>query len=120
MVNAIGLNILPSRPSSENSGRNTTMMMVMAKAIGLATSLAAASTAEVRSTFSPWAWRSAMIRNAFRSEERRVGKECVSTCRSRWSPYHSKKNIKDTDTELIYPTLYVSEHKETMRDKQNK
>src|SRR3546814_19885072 len=32
-----------------------------------------------------------------RSEERRVGKECVSTCRSRWSPYHSKKNkIKST------------------------
>src|SRR3546814_13697863 len=25
---------------------------------------------------------------ADRSEERRVGKECVSTCRSRWSPYH--------------------------------
>src|SRR3546814_1509211 len=25
---------------------------------------------------------------AMRSEERRVGKECVSTCRSRWSPYH--------------------------------
>src|SRR3546814_16111231 len=29
-----------------------------------------------------------------RSEERRVGKECVSTCRSRWSPYHSKKKHK--------------------------
>src|SRR3546814_17266149 len=28
----------------------------------------------------------------YRSEERRVGKECVSTCRSRWSPYHLKKN----------------------------
>src|SRR3546814_15409766 len=27
-----------------------------------------------------------------RSEERRVGKECVSTCRSRWSPYHSTKH----------------------------
>src|SRR3546814_6788808 len=27
-----------------------------------------------------------------RSEERRVGKECVSTCRSRWSPYHYKTN----------------------------
>src|SRR3546814_16199558 len=27
------------------------------------------------------------ITNGFRSEERRVGKECVSTCRSRWSPY---------------------------------
>src|SRR3546814_16787479 len=29
-----------------------------------------------------------------RSEERRVGKECVSTCRSRWSPYHEKKKIQ--------------------------
>src|SRR3546814_16581031 len=29
-----------------------------------------------------------------RSEERRVGKECVSTCRSRWSPYHAKKKTK--------------------------
>src|SRR3546814_13324804 len=29
-----------------------------------------------------------------RSEERRVGKECVSTCRSRWSPYNSKKKNK--------------------------
>src|SRR3546814_8862201 len=27
-------------------------------------------------------------RAMMRSEERRVGKECVSTCRSRWSPYH--------------------------------
>ena len=26
--------------------------------------------------------------NAGRSEERRVGKECASMCRSRWSPYH--------------------------------
>src|SRR3546814_13287631 len=28
-----------------------------------------------------------------RSEERRVGKECVSTCRSRWSPYHYKNKL---------------------------
>src|SRR3546814_17503763 len=28
---------------------------------------------------------------ALRSEERRVGKECVRTCRSRWSPYPTKK-----------------------------
>src|SRR3546814_3982225 len=27
-------------------------------------------------------------KQAFRSEERRVGKECVSTCSSRWSPLH--------------------------------
>src|SRR3546814_17481722 len=31
---------------------------------------------------------------ARRSEERRVGKECVSTCRSRWSPYHEKKKVE--------------------------
>src|SRR3546814_19189780 len=30
-----------------------------------------------------------------RSEERRVGTECVSTCRSRWSPYHLKKKQKE-------------------------
>src|SRR3546814_11762520 len=29
----------------------------------------------------------AVVRDRLRSEERRVGKECVSTCRSRWSPY---------------------------------
>src|SRR3546814_19897842 len=34
--------------------------------------------------------RTRRLRTA-RSEERRVGKECVSTCRSRWSPYHYKK-----------------------------
>src|SRR3546814_14028169 len=32
-----------------------------------------------------------LVRSSTRSEERRVGKECVSTCRSRWSPYHKKK-----------------------------
>src|SRR3546814_15822491 len=32
----------------------------------------------------PWAWEFVTER----SEERRVGKECVSTCRSRWSPDH--------------------------------
>src|SRR3546814_20734837 len=33
----------------------------------------------------------AVVLQCARSEERRVGKECVSTCRSRWSPYHYKK-----------------------------
>src|SRR3546814_15925089 len=39
---------------------------------------------------------------AARSEERRVGKECVSTCSSRWSPSHykkKKKRCRDTPTE---------------------
>src|SRR3546814_15901225 len=35
-----------------------------------------------------------------RSEERRVGKECVSTCRSRWSPYHYKK--KNSKVTIMY------------------
>src|SRR3546814_14768112 len=33
--------------------------------------------------------------SAGRSEERREGKECGSTCRSRWSPYHYKKKRQD-------------------------
>src|SRR3546814_12552655 len=37
--------------------------------------------------------------SAARSEERRVGKECVSTCRSRWSPDHSKKKKKNNKNE---------------------
>src|SRR3546814_11756554 len=41
-----------------------------------------------------------LVREAMaeRSEERRVGKECVSTCRSRWSPYHYKKKKERTLT----------------------
>src|SRR3546814_19809171 len=39
---------------------------------------------------------------AARSEERRVGKECVSTCRSRWSPYHSKKKEERAEHEQRY------------------
>src|SRR3546814_18275523 len=37
---------------------------------------------------------SAATAESGRSEERRVGKECVSTCRSRWSPYHYTTNHK--------------------------
>src|SRR3546814_3714639 len=42
--------------------------------------------APIRATDSKRAIRTDMVMR--RSEERRVGKECVSTCRSRWSPYH--------------------------------
>src|SRR3546814_19586389 len=41
------------------------------------------------------------VASPVRSEERRVGKECVSTCRSRWSPYHYKKKDK-----ITYTTTY--------------
>src|SRR3546814_13904762 len=36
----------------------------------------------------PNIWASLLTLTFLRSEERRVGKECVSTCRSRWSPEH--------------------------------
>src|SRR3546814_21119120 len=39
----------------------------------------------------------------WRSEERRVGKECVSTCRSRWSALHYKKK-QSTSMNTDYPT----------------
>src|SRR3546814_13814086 len=35
-----------------------------------------------------------------RSEERRVGKEWASTCRSRWSPFHETKNSKRTREQI--------------------
>src|SRR3546814_19225308 len=41
-----------------------------------------------------------LIAQGLRSEERRVGKECVSTGRSRWSPYHKKKKNNNKIKEL--------------------
>src|SRR3546814_13185860 len=54
--------------------------------------VAAQPAAEMRDLDLPVAYGHARARAVglvgTRSEERRVGKECVSTCRSRWSPYH--------------------------------
>src|SRR3546814_15849938 len=50
-------------------------------------SIAAGPTVLVRLTVSLQERIASLVR-IVRSEERRVGKECVSTCRSRWSPYH--------------------------------
>src|SRR3546814_13554596 len=46
-----------------------------------------------------------------RSEERRVGKECVSTCRSRWSPFHKKKktyHVSITTNQSLYLNQYIN------------
>src|SRR3546814_12181072 len=43
------------------------------------------------------AGRHIRFRHAERSEERRVGKECVSTCRSRWSPCHYRKTHQENN-----------------------
>src|SRR3546814_18890055 len=44
-----------------------------------------------------------------RSEERRVGKECVSTCRSRRSPYHYKKKQIGTNAPKVYSTRRLTQ-----------
>src|SRR3546814_18707650 len=46
-----------------------------------------------------------------RSEERRVGRECVSTCRSRWAQYHSKKKHNTYNHDLQYTAItYAYNH----------
>src|SRR3546814_17818710 len=58
------------------------------------------------------------ISTGMRSEERRVGKECVSTCRSRWSPYHYKKNELSQYNRKKYITneaSYVKDRSPTIR-----
>src|SRR3546814_14338005 len=42
------------------------------------------------------------LKRPVRSEESRVGKESVSTCRSRWSPHHEKKNRSKTPQTLVH------------------
>src|SRR3546814_20390735 len=46
-----------------------------------------------------------------RSEERRVGKECVSTCRSRWSPYHYKKKKQNQNRKQSVGYECIQKHK---------
>src|SRR3546814_17073049 len=57
-------------------------------------------------------------RAVIRSEERRVGQECVSPCRSRWSSYHSKKKeiTQHTQDQIIdthKPKITQLQHKPT-------
>src|SRR3546814_1699199 len=43
-----------------------------------------------------------------RRKTRRVGKECVSTCRSRWSPYHGKKTTHISNSSIYSQTVTVN------------
>src|SRR3546814_17585954 len=54
-----------------------------------------------------------------RSEERRVGKECVSTCSSRGSTYHLKKHITSNQTNTHKQRHRTHNHRHTNVDKQN-
>src|SRR3546814_14451825 len=62
-------------------------------------------------------WVALVIWLSVRSEERRVGKECVSTCRSRWSPYHYKKKSidKSTYSTLSQPTSQTINNKQSIQ-----
>src|SRR3546814_5762011 len=64
--------------SSECSGRALALQPESRRAAGPGTAWPRSSWQHLRRAPKP----------IIRSEERRVGKECVSTCRSRWSPYH--------------------------------
>src|SRR3546814_14190636 len=56
-----------------------------------------------------WPLRGWRVRRLYlRSEERRVGKECVSTCRSRWSPYLYKKKYSRHTSLLLVCTKYTA------------
>src|SRR3546814_17575826 len=50
----------------------------------------------------------AQLSDMLRSEERRVGQECVSTCRSRWSTYHTKlTHIRTHTNHGSLPALFI-------------
>src|SRR3546814_13598740 len=85
LVATIGLGATSGRPVCPSDARVMTARIMVAKAPTVsACSQDVAKPAPVRSQMA-------------RSEERRVGKECVSTCRSRWSPDPSKKKTKKLD-----------------------
>src|SRR3546814_15313453 len=100
----------PSQSSS--SARTKVFSSRRTKDTTLSSSHSASRCSQIRSTRSK---PSSPTPKSTRSEERRVGKECVSTCRSRWSPYHQKKkslrqNVYDLDIHeqlLIYEELSV-------------
>src|SRR3546814_19105460 len=64
----------------------------------------------------PFSRLSSPSTTSMRSEERRVGKECVSTCRSRWSPYHYKKKKY---TKMNTYDLFVKKIKTQYPDQSN-
>src|SRR3546814_16641840 len=85
---------LATRGRSQPSARGGTRVVDGSFAIFVpAWDEAAVLPAMLRRTLAAWEGEDFRLR----SEERRVGKEYVSTCRSRWSPYHYKKK-KYTDT----------------------
>src|SRR3546814_15496827 len=102
MEGGIQVNALGQRFSDEHHGYSVQAVSVLAQPGGIAWNLYDGRLHELGMTFEDYrvAEKAGAVRRfetladmaaAFeipRSEERRVGQECVSTCRSRWSPYH--------------------------------
>src|SRR3546814_14526848 len=93
-----GTGCCPVSPAMRSARRACSDVVGRSTSVGQATNR---STTGRRLSNSRWQsgheaiWASAA---ATRSEERRVGKECVSTCRYRWSPYHAKKKQKNNSS----------------------
>src|SRR3546814_17045899 len=68
--------------------RGSILSVIVGIAVVGSTLVAAPAAASDAPPFLPWPPLLPRFTTGYRSEERRVGKECVSTCRSRWSLYH--------------------------------
>src|SRR3546814_11284032 len=84
---------LPANPLSTNLDLGSALVVEMLMEGGAMGNLAQAmhegEMKDIRTLVGAgMAWSLNGVAGMTRSEERRVGKECVSTCRSRWSPYH--------------------------------
>src|SRR3546814_12714002 len=79
-----GVEILPGRPA-DIAQHNALLARYEAAFLNLMPPMTYVAAPDLRYADPAHAW------GLSRSEERRVGKECVSTCRYRWSPYHYKK-----------------------------
>src|SRR3546814_15829282 len=87
---------------SSDLQRSTVLRQAQHERVLMMTDLTNLTVAQIRDGHRAGEFSAVEVAEAFnahvaRSEERRVGKECVSTCRSRWSPYHQKKNNDTTD-----------------------
>ena len=69
-------------------GTVKSLLLGMCFVLGACTSQT--STVQTTEKGTQWEWQNGtiVVKTPERSEERRVGKECTSWCRSRWSPYH--------------------------------
>src|SRR3546814_20303888 len=72
--------------------------------------LAAGARSPIVSLRTPFTDHPATVGETYRSEERRVGTACVSTCRSRWSQYNYNTTNKNHEQNTIWLVIQPIEH----------